>query len=55
LLLTRLMGNLLYKVSPRDPIAFGAALIILIAVALVACFLPARRATRIDPVRALRI
>jgi ABC-type antimicrobial peptide transport system permease subunit len=55
LLLTRLMGNLLYKVSPRDPIAFGAALIILIAVALVACFLPARSATRIDPVRALRI
>src|SRR2546421_895816 len=54
LMLTRLMGNLLYKVSPRDPIAFGAALIILIAVALIACFLPARRATRIDPVRALR-
>ncbi len=55
LTLTRLMGNLLYKVSPRDPIAFGAALIILIAVALLACFLPARRATRVDPVRALRI
>ena len=54
-LLTRLMGNLLYKVSPRDPIAFGAALIVLIAVALIACFLPARRATRIDPVRALRV
>jgi putative ABC transport system permease protein len=54
LLLTRLMGNLLYKVSPRDPIAFGAALIVLIAVALVACFLPARRAARIDPVKALR-
>jgi len=54
LLLTRLMGNLLYKVSPRDPIAFGAALIVLIAVALVACFLPARRAARIDPVQALR-
>src|SRR5213082_3701919 len=53
LLLTRLMANLLYKVSPRDPIAFGAALIILIAVALLACFLPARRATRIDPVRPL--
>src|SRR5436305_8774082 len=44
IVLTRLMGNLLYKVSPRDPIAFGVALIILIAVALVACFLPARRA-----------
>ena len=55
LLLTRLMGNLLFQVSPRDPIAFGAALIILLAVALVACLLPARRATRIDPVRALRI
>jgi putative ABC transport system permease protein len=54
LFLTRLMGNLLYKVSPRDPIAFGAALIILTAVALAACFLPARRATRIDPVQALR-
>src|SRR2546428_7281574 len=54
LLLTRLMGNLLYKVSPRDPIAFGAALIVLIAVALLACFLPARRAARINPVRALR-
>jgi predicted permease len=54
LVFTRLMGNLLYKVSPRDPIAFGAALIVLIAVSLVACFLPARRATRIDPIRALR-
>ena len=55
LLLTRLMGNLLYKVSPRDPAAFGLALIILLAVALLACFLPARRATRVDPVQALRI
>jgi putative ABC transport system permease protein len=55
LLLTRLMGNLLYKVSPRDPAAFGLALIILLAVALLACFLPARRATRIDAVQALRV
>jgi len=54
LLLTRLMGDLLYKVSPRDPIAFLSALSILIAVALIACFLPARRAARLDPARALR-
>jgi putative ABC transport system permease protein len=53
--LTRWMGNLLYQVSPRDPIAFGVALIVMIIVALIACFLPARRATRIDPVQALRI
>lgn len=55
LLLTRLMGDLLYKVSPRDPLAFGLALIILLSVALLACFLPARRAMRVDPVRALRV
>ena len=54
LLLTRLMGNLLYKVSPRDPLAFASAFAIMTIVALIACFLPAWRATRIDPVRALR-
>ena len=54
LLLTRLMENLLYKVSPRDPLAFASAFVIMTVVALAACFLPAWRATRIDPARALR-
>jgi macrolide transport system ATP-binding/permease protein len=52
--LTRLMGNMLYKVSPRDPVAFGAAFAVMTIAALAACFLPAWRATRTDPVRALR-
>lgn len=52
--LTGMLGNLLYKVSPRDPLAFGVAFVIMTIVALIACFLPAWRATRIDPVRALR-
>jgi predicted permease len=52
--LTWLMGNLLYKVSPRDPLAFGAAFAVMTIAALAACFLPAWRATRTDPARALR-
>jgi ABC-type antimicrobial peptide transport system permease subunit len=53
-MLTRLMGNLLYKVNPRDPIAFGLALLVIAMASLTACFLPGWRATRIDPVQALR-
>jgi predicted permease len=53
-LLTRLIGNLLYKVSPRDPLAFGLAFLVMTIVAFIACFMPAWRAARIDPVQALR-
>lgn len=52
--LTRLIGGLIYMVSPRDPLAFGAAFVAMTAASLAACFLPAWRATRIDPVRAVR-
>jgi macrolide transport system ATP-binding/permease protein len=52
--LTRLLGNLLYQVSPRDPRVFGAAFAVMAIAALVACFLPGWRATRTDPARALR-
>jgi predicted permease len=51
---TRLLGYLLYKVSPRDPLAFGSAFAIMAIAAVVACCVPAWRAIRIDPVRALR-
>ncbi len=52
--LTRLLGNLLYNVSPRDPLAFGSAFLVMTIAALAACLLPAWRATRTDPVQALR-
>jgi putative ABC transport system permease protein len=54
LLLTRLLGDLLYKVSPRDPASFGLAFLVMIVASVAACFLPAWRATRTDPVQALR-
>jgi macrolide transport system ATP-binding/permease protein len=52
--LTRLTVGLLYKVSPRDPLAFGVAFVVMTTAALAACLLPAWRATRTDPGRALR-
>jgi ABC-type antimicrobial peptide transport system permease subunit len=54
LLLTRLLGNLLYKVSPRDPLAFGSAFAVMTIAAIAACLFPAWRATRTDPALILR-
>jgi predicted permease len=54
LALTSLIGNLLFSVSPRDPLAFAMAFAVMAAVSLAATFLPAWRASRTDPVRALR-
>ena len=54
LALTRGLSNLLYEVSPGDPITLGAVSVLLFAVTMAACALPARQATRVDPGNALR-
>lgn len=52
--LTRWVASWLYGVSAVDPLSFAAALLMLLTIALAACWFPARRATRVDPIRALR-
>ena len=53
--LTRVIASLLFGVSPTDPVTFGAIAGLLVVVALSACYVPARKAARVDPMTTLRL
>jgi putative ABC transport system permease protein len=52
--LTRLMATMLFSIKPTDPLTFAVVAALLVAVALIACYIPGRRATKVDPVNSLR-